>query len=99
MGGYIAADAVIVDTIRSYADGFIFTTSIPPTLAAGAVASICWLKEHNEVREVHQERAATLKARLRKASLPVIDSVSYIVPVLVGDAVHCNIARFGGVAA
>lgn len=90
MGGYIAADAVIVDAIRSYADGFIFTTSIPPTLAAGAVASIRWLKEHNEIREAHQERAATLKARLRKAGLPVMDSVSHIVPVLVGDAVHCK---------
>lgn len=90
MGGYIAADAAIVDAIRSYADGFIFTTSIPPTLAAGAVASIRWLKEHNEVREAHQERAATLKARLRKAGLPVMDSVSHIVPVLVGDAVHCK---------
>src|ERR1700760_1193500 len=55
MGGYIAADAVIIDAIRSYADGFIFTTSIPPALAAGAVASIRWLKEHNEVREAHQE--------------------------------------------
>src|SRR3954468_4665346 len=63
MGGYIAADAVIVDAIRSYADGFIFTTSIPPALAAGAVASIKYLKEHNEVRIAHQERAATLKAR------------------------------------
>jgi len=91
MGGYIAADAVIVDAIRSYADGFIFTTSIPPALAAGAAASIRWLKEHDEVRQAQQERAATLKARLRKAGLPVMDSsVSHIVPVLVGDAVHCK---------
>lgn len=90
MGGYIAADAVIVDAIRSYADGFIFTTSIPPALAAGAVASIRWLKEHNEVREAHQARAAALKARLLKAGLPVMPSVSHIVPVLVGDAVHCK---------
>jgi 5-aminolevulinate synthase len=90
MGGYIAADAVIVDAIRSYADGFIFTTSIPPALAAGAVASIRYLKAHNEVREAHQERAAALKARLRKAGLPVMPSVSHIVPVLVGDPVHCK---------
>lgn len=90
MGGYIAADAVIVDAIRSYADGFIFTTSIPPALAAGAVASIRWLKEHNEIREAHQARAAALKARLLKAGLPVMPSVSHIVPVLVGDAVHCK---------
>jgi 5-aminolevulinate synthase len=91
MGGYIAADAVIVDAIRSYADGFIFTTSIPPALAAGALASIRWLKAHDEVRQAHQERAATLKARLRKAGLPVLESsVSHIVPVAVGDPVHCK---------
>ncbi len=90
MGGYIAADAMIVDAIRSYADGFIFTTSIPPALAAGAVASIRYLKEHNEVREAHHERAEALKARLRKAGLPVMPSVSHIVPVLVGDPVHCK---------
>ncbi len=91
MGGYIAADAVIVDAIRSFADGFIFTTSIPPALAAGAAASIRWLKQHDEVRTLHQERAATLKARLRKAGLPVMESsVSHIVPVEVGDPVHCK---------
>ena len=90
MGGYIAADAVIVDAIRSYADGFIFTTSIPPALAAGAVASIRYLKDHNEIRLAHQERAATLKAKLRKAGLPVMPSESHIVPVLVGDPVHCK---------
>ncbi|HEX2802148.1 MAG TPA: 5-aminolevulinate synthase [Phenylobacterium sp.] len=91
MGGYIAADAVIVDAIRSFADGFIFTTSIPPALAAGAAASIRWLKDHNEVRVAHQERAACLKARFRAAGLPVMDeSVSHIVTVLVGDAVHCK---------
>lgn len=90
MGGYIAADAVIVDAIRSYADGFIFTTSIPPALAAGAVASIRYLKEHNEVREAHQARAQALKERLMKAGIPVMPSESHIVPVLVGDPVHCK---------
>ncbi|MFZ4066366.1 MAG: 5-aminolevulinate synthase [Phenylobacterium sp.] len=90
MGGYIAADAVIVDAIRSFADGFIFTTSVPPAIAAGAVASIRWLKEHNEVREMHQERAAALKSRMEAAGLPVMPSVSHIVPVLVGDPVHCK---------
>jgi 5-aminolevulinate synthase len=88
MGGYIAADAVIVDAIRSYANGFIFTTSLPPALTAGALASIKWLKQHNEVRETHQERAATLKKMMRDAGLPVMPSVSHIVPVLVGDPVH-----------
>ena len=90
MGGYIAADAVIVDAIRSFADGFIFTPSIPPALAAGAVASIRYLKVHDEVRQAQQERAASLKARLIKAGLPVMPSVCHIVPVLVGDAVHCK---------
>ncbi len=90
MGGYIAADAVICDAIRSWADGFIFTTSIPPALAAGAVASIRYLKAHNEVRIAHQGRAAALKAKMLKAGLPVMPSVSHIVPVLVGDAVHCK---------
>ena len=91
MGGYIAADAVIVDAIRSFADGFIFTTSLPPALAAGGAASIRYLKDHNEIRERHQERAANLKARFRKAGLPVMESsVSHIVPVLVGDAAHCK---------
>jgi 5-aminolevulinate synthase len=90
MGGYIAADGVICDAIRSYADGFIFTTSLPPALAAGAVASIRWLKEHNEVRQAHQARAAALKAKMLQAGLPVMPSVSHIVPLLVGDPVHCK---------
>ena len=91
MGGYITGSAALVDAIRSYASGFIFSTSLPPALAAGAMASIRWLKEHDEVRQAHQERAATLKARMRAAGLPVMEtSVSHIVPVLVGDPVHCK---------
>ena len=89
MGAYIAADAVICDAIRSYAPGFIFTTSLPPALAAGAAASIKWLKAHDEVRQAHQERAAALKARFKAAGIPVMaSSTSHIVPVLVGDPVH-----------
>jgi 5-aminolevulinate synthase len=91
MGGYIAASAEIVDAIRSYASGFIFTTSLPPALTAGALASVRYLKEHNELRIAHQERAATLKQRFRDIGLPVMPSVSHIVPVLVGDPVHCKI--------
>jgi 5-aminolevulinate synthase len=91
MGGYIAADAIIIDAIRSYAPGFIFTTSLPPVLTAGALASIRWLKQHDEVRVVHQERARVLKARMASAGLPVMPSVSHIVPVLVGDPVHCKL--------
>ncbi|MDP2260205.1 MAG: 5-aminolevulinate synthase [Caulobacter sp.] len=91
MGGYIAADAVIIDAIRSYASGFIFTTSLPPALTAGALASVRYLKAHDELRQAHQERAATLKRMMKEAGLPVMESsVSHIVPVMVGDAVHCK---------
>ena len=90
MGGYIAGDAEIVDAIRSYAGGFIFTTSLPPALSAGALASVRYLREHNELRVRHQERAASLKRRFAEVGLPVMPSVSHIVPVLVGDPVHCK---------
>jgi 5-aminolevulinate synthase len=90
MGGYIAADAVIVDAVRSWASGFIFTTSLPPALTAGALASVRHLKAHPELREAHQERAATLKARFAAAGIPVLPSESHIVPVHVGDPVHCK---------
>jgi 5-aminolevulinate synthase len=88
MGGYIAADADLIDAIRLHAAGFIFTTSLPPALTAGAAASVRWLKAHDEVRVLHQERAETLKVRLRKEGIQVMPSVSHIVPVLVGDPVH-----------
>lgn len=90
MGGYITGDTEVIDAIRLMAAGFIFTTSLPPALTAGALASVRWLKAHPEVREIHQERAATLKAMFRAAGLPVMDSESHIVPVLVGDPVHCK---------
>ena len=91
MGGYIAGDADLVDAIRSHAPGFIFTTSLPPALTAGALASVRHLKGHPELREQHQERAATLKRRFAEARLPVMDSASHIVPVLVGDPVHTKL--------
>jgi 5-aminolevulinate synthase len=90
MGGYIAADAVIVDAIRSWAPGFIFTTSLAPALAAGARASVEYLKSDHSLRERHQERAATLKAKLADAGLPVMDTPTHIVPVKVGDPVLCK---------
>lgn len=90
MGGYIAASANLVDFIRGYTSGFIFTTSLPPALAAGARASIRHLRESGEERRIQQERAATLKQRLRAAGLPVMDSPSHIVPVLVGDPRKCK---------
>jgi 5-aminolevulinate synthase len=91
MGGYIAGDAEVMDAIRLMASGFIFTTSLPPALVAGALASVRWLKQHPEVREIHQERATTLKAMFKAAGLPVMENDSHIVPVLVGDPVHTKL--------
>ena len=85
-GGYIACDNVVADAIRSTAAGFIFTTSMSPVTCAGALAAIKYLKDHNELREKHQERARKLKHRLRAAGIPVMASTTHIVPVLVGDA-------------
>jgi 5-aminolevulinate synthase len=91
MGGYITGSAVLIDAIRSYAHGFIFTTSLPPALTAGALASVRYLKAHDEIRQLHQERAATLKRRFAEAGIPVMPSVSHIVPVLVGNPVHTKL--------
>ncbi|WP_298678390.1 5-aminolevulinate synthase [uncultured Lentibacter sp.] len=88
MGGYIAASHKLCDAIRSYAPGFIFTTSLPPAIAAGAAASVAHLKHDNSLREKHQEQAAKLKLRLKGMGLPIIDHGSHIVPVMVGDPVH-----------
>ena len=90
VGGYIAGSANLVDSVRSYAPGFIFTTALPPAIAAGACASIRFLKAHDEVRQRHQERAATLKRLLAEAGLPVMASDSHIVPVIVGEASLCK---------
>jgi 5-aminolevulinate synthase len=86
-GGYIACNAVVADAIRSVAAGFIFTTSMSPVTCAGALAAIKYLKDHNEIREKHQERARKLKHRLTVAGITVMDcATEHIVPVLVGDA-------------
>ena len=90
MGGYITASKDIVDCVRSFAAGFIFTTSLSPTITAGALASVRHLKKSSIERETHQERAATLKAKMREVNLPVMPSDSHIVPVLVGDPVICK---------
>ena len=87
-GGYIAASAKMCDAVRSYAPGFIFTTSLPPVVAAGAAASVAHLKTDQALRDLHQERAAVLKLRLKGMGLPIIDHGSHIVPVIVGDPVH-----------
>jgi len=90
-GGYIAADADVVDAIRSVAAGFIFTTSMSPVACAGALAAVKWLKDHNEIRIKHQERASKLKQLLKENELPLMDcSTSHIVPILVGDAKRCK---------
>jgi 5-aminolevulinate synthase len=90
MGGYIAGSATMVDVVRSYASGFIFTTSLAPVLAAGAWASIRHLKQANDLRIRHQERAARLKQLFRDAGLPVMESASHIVPLWVGEAALCK---------
>jgi 5-aminolevulinate synthase len=90
MGGYITASAELIDCIRSFAPGFIFTTSIAPVLAAGVLASVRHLKESNAEREKLQERAEKLKSLLREAGLPLMETISHIVPVFVGDAATCK---------
>ncbi|ODA68579.1 5-aminolevulinate synthase [Methyloligella halotolerans] len=101
MGGYIAASTNMIDSIRSYAPGFIFTTSLAPAIVAGAVASIRHLKESQVEREQLQERSRELKDRMAAANLPVLENPSHIVPVMVGDPVRCKkltdalLERFG----
>jgi 5-aminolevulinate synthase len=90
LGGYIAASANLVDFVRSNGSGFIFTTALPPALAAGAIESVRILKSDDSLRRRLWERAETLKIRLRQANIPILDSTSHIVPVLVGDARLCK---------
>ncbi|NFV78952.1 5-aminolevulinate synthase [Magnetospirillum aberrantis] len=90
VGGYIAASAALVDYVRSFGPGFIFSSSMPPMVAAAALASVKVLRKHPEIRDRHQERAATTKRRLAEAGIPVMPSVSHIVPVMVGNAALCK---------
>ncbi len=90
-GGYIAADADVVDAIRSVAAGFIFTTSMSPVTCAGALAAVKYLKANQGLRDQHQERARKLKHRLSKAGIPSMEcSSTHIVPILVGEAKRCK---------
>jgi 5-aminolevulinate synthase len=91
MGGYIAASEKMCDAVRSYAPGFIFTTSLSPAIAAGAAASVAHLKTDKGLREAHQTQAKILKTRLKAIGLPIIDHGSHIVPVIVGNPVHTKI--------
>jgi 5-aminolevulinate synthase len=92
LGGYIAANTAICDAVRSYAPGFIFTTALPPAVCAATVAAIKHLKTSTWERERHQERAGRVKAVLTAAGLPVMDSATHIVPVMVGDPEKCKAA-------
>jgi len=92
MGGYVAGSALMCDFLRGHAPGFIFTSSLPPLIAAGALAAVRHLRESRVERERHQERAAAVKRRLAAAGLPLMPSVSHIVPVMVGDAALCRTA-------
>jgi 5-aminolevulinate synthase len=92
LGGYIAGNAALIDAVRSYAPGFIFTTALPPPICAAAVAAICHLKSSNWERERHQERAGRVKAVVNAAGLPVMPSDTHIVPLLVGDPERCKAA-------
>jgi 5-aminolevulinate synthase len=90
MGGYIAGSRNLCDAIRSFAPGFIFTTSLAPAIVAGALASIRHLKTSGLERARHRERVRTLKAALKAKRLPVMDNPSHIVPVMIGSPVHCK---------
>lgn len=90
MGGYISADQMIIDVIRSYAPGFIFTTSLSPVLVAGALASVKHLKQSSEERDGQQAAAATLKKMFADAGLPVMNTDTHIVPLMVGDPVKAK---------
>jgi len=92
LGGYITGSAELIDAVRSYAPGFIFTTALPPPVAAAATAAIRHLKTSRWERERHQDRAARVKAVLTAAGLPVMPSQTHIVPVFVGDAHKCKAA-------
>jgi 5-aminolevulinate synthase len=92
LGGYIAGSAELIDAVRSYAPGFIFTTALPPAICAAATAAIRHLKTSSWERERHQDRAARVKAVLTAAGLPVMPSETHIVPVLIGDAEKCKAA-------
>lgn len=90
VGGYIAGSAALCDFVRSFASGFIFTTALPPAVAAGVLASVRHLKTSSAERIAHQKKVAMVRARLTRAGIPHLDNPSHIVPVMVNDAVLCK---------
>jgi 5-aminolevulinate synthase len=90
MGGYIAASAALVDFVRSFASGFIFTTALPPAVAAGALASVRHLKASSAEREAHQSRVRRVRHKLAALGIPTLDNPSHIIPVMVGDPKKCK---------
>jgi 5-aminolevulinate synthase len=90
VGGYIAADDVICDAVRSFGSGFIFTTALPPALAHGALASVQYLQSSAIERDRQKQQAETLKQKLRAANLPILEGDTHIVPVMVNDADNCT---------
>jgi 5-aminolevulinate synthase len=90
IGGYIAGSSAMCDFVRSFASGFIFSTALPPAIAAGARAAIRHLRQSNDERERLHERAATLRQRLNAVGVPHLDNLSHIVPVMVGDPALCK---------
>jgi 5-aminolevulinate synthase len=92
LGGYVTGSAALIDAVRSYAPGFIFTTALPPAVCAAATAAIRHLKASNVERERHQDRAARVKAVLTSVGVPLMPSETHIVPVFVGDPENCKVA-------
>jgi 5-aminolevulinate synthase len=90
MGGYITGSKALIDFVRSFASGFIFTTALPPALAAGATASIAYLKEHRELADQHKEAVRKVRNALDRQGIPHMQNNSHIVPVMVGDAAKCK---------
>ena len=90
MGGYISASKTIIDFVRSFAPGFIFTTSLPPAIASGAIASIRYIKNNNELRIKLNEKCLLIKEKLLKSNIPFIKTKSHIIPIIIGDSVLCK---------
>jgi 5-aminolevulinate synthase len=90
MGGYVAGPALLIDVIRSFADSFIFTTSLCPHLAAGALAAVQHVRAHPEQRARHERNVRRLKAMLQAAGMPVLDTPSHILPLIIGEAHQCR---------